>query len=312
MNAGVLKVPVATVTSVDGNTSSVCGYVLGEGTKAVYIQGGMHGGEVTYWIFQRLYEELNKKNLKKQVILVPLCNPYSWQQRSYFYTTGKFSFIDGKDWLWSFPGSAEGSPMQRLAKQLYSSASSFELSVDLHTSRKSVPFGIFSSEKYHPEMAALGIPFNFMSSYGDSLDQYKQGIASLSYAMTQDGRRGFTLECGSHDEYNEANIELICTSLLNLLRHEGVIDEPVQKSADSIIFADNEFLKYQSTATGFVQYLKQPGDTYRQNDVLFSIADAADITKTVNVQAIESKSTNEAPASENDEFSLLPQAFKIC
>ncbi|MEP7167218.1 MAG: succinylglutamate desuccinylase/aspartoacylase family protein [Candidatus Woesebacteria bacterium] len=287
MNENVLKTPVATYTTIDGNTSSVMGYIVGQGAQGVYIQGGMHGGEITYWIFQRLYDELVKRNLKKQVVLVPLCNPYSWQQRAYFYTTGKFSSIDGKDWLWSFPGDKDGSPMQRLAQQLYKTASSYELSIDLHTSRKSVPFGIFSSEKYQPEIDVLGIPYNFISTYGDSPDQYQKGVASLSYAMTQEGKRGFTLECGSHDEYNATHIELICTSVLNLLRHEGVIDEPVIQNSGTLIFKDESFFRYTCPLTGFVQYLKQPGDSYAKNDNLFSVADATNITNTVFVQANE-------------------------
>jgi uncharacterized protein len=102
---------IAEVASIDGNSLSVYGYTLGDGEKSVYIQGGMHGGEITYWIFHRFYQELLNQTLLKQVTLVPIANPFSWQQRSYFYTAGKFSFIDGKDWLWSFPGKFDGTPM---------------------------------------------------------------------------------------------------------------------------------------------------------------------------------------------------------
>lgn len=288
MTASTLKkVTVATVETIDGNSLDVTGYELGVGEQAVYIQGGMHGGEVTYWIFHRLVNILQQKQLKKKVTLVPLCNPFSWQQKSYFYTVGKFSMIDGKDWLWSFPGLTSGSPMQRLAAQLYGVASKHALSVDLHTSRKSVPFGIFSATTYESELKALAIPYNFVSTYGDSPDQLKQGVASLSYAMSMNGQRGFTLECGSHDTFNEANIQSMCDSIVNLLRLEGVLDEPVQAPGDFITFDDAHFGKYRADHTGFVTYEKSPGETFSPGDVLFTVLPANSLTDVHQVKATE-------------------------
>jgi predicted deacylase len=168
---------------------------------------------------------------------------------------------------------------------LYQEASSHDVSIDLHTSRKSVPFGIFSSDRYQEEIKVLGMPFNFISTYGDSPEQYEQGIASLSYAMTMEGKTGFTLECGSHDDYNEADINLVINSLLNLLKFKGVIEGFEEKEVNQVTFTDEEFEKYKAPETGFVEYRKQPGQSFQRGDLLMVVLSARNLSESTKVLA---------------------------
>ena len=64
--------------AIGGGDLSVVGYRFGSGSPTTYIQGGTHGGEITYPIFRKLYERLSEAGLKGTVTLVPISNPISW------------------------------------------------------------------------------------------------------------------------------------------------------------------------------------------------------------------------------------------
>src|SRR3972149_10364805 len=93
-------------TDISGNEIGVNQYHYGSGKKSLYIQGGVHGGELTYFIFVELDRWLrqNEDKLKKTVTLTPLVNPTAWNQRVYYYTVGKFDLYKGRDWNRSYPG----------------------------------------------------------------------------------------------------------------------------------------------------------------------------------------------------------------
>jgi Predicted deacylase len=64
--------------------------------RTVYIQAGMHGGEVTIWVLDQIASLLKKSMISGKVVMVPIANPISWYQRIYFSVNGKFDFIWGK------------------------------------------------------------------------------------------------------------------------------------------------------------------------------------------------------------------------
>ena len=70
--------------------------------KKAYIQANLHGAEIVgNAVIQQLIEhltELNSSQLQGEICLVPVCNPLGTNQRSHFFSTGRFNSYDGKNW----------------------------------------------------------------------------------------------------------------------------------------------------------------------------------------------------------------------
>ena len=134
------KKKLALYKAVYGDEVSVLVYTFGKGKNTLYIQGGVHGGEVTFFILHELVNYLKsiEEKLDGTVTVVPICNPVSWSQRVYYYTAGKFDLYKGKDWNRSYPGS-ETTLSSRMSKKIFEIASKHECVIDLHTARNSKP-----------------------------------------------------------------------------------------------------------------------------------------------------------------------------
>jgi hypothetical protein len=70
--------------------------------KKAYIQANLHGSEIVgnaviYQLIEFL-SQLNPDQLKGEIILVPVCNPLGVNQRSHFFSSGRYNPYDGKDW----------------------------------------------------------------------------------------------------------------------------------------------------------------------------------------------------------------------
>ncbi|MEM8828451.1 MAG: succinylglutamate desuccinylase/aspartoacylase family protein [Cyanobacteria bacterium P01_G01_bin.19] len=70
--------------------------------KKVYIQANLHGAEIVgNAVIQQLIEflsNLDTAQLQGEIWLVPVCNPLGVNQRSHFFSTGRFNSYDGKNW----------------------------------------------------------------------------------------------------------------------------------------------------------------------------------------------------------------------
>lgn len=71
------------------------------GPKA-YLQANLHGAEIVgnaviYELIEH-FSTLNSSEINGEVWLVPVCNPLGSNQRSHFFSTGRFNPYDGKDW----------------------------------------------------------------------------------------------------------------------------------------------------------------------------------------------------------------------
>ncbi|GAB4540882.1 MAG: M14 family metallopeptidase [Pleurocapsa sp.] len=70
--------------------------------KKVYIQANLHGAEIVgnaviYKLID-FFSSLNKEQITGEIWLVPVCNPLGVNQRSHFFSTGRFNSYDGKNW----------------------------------------------------------------------------------------------------------------------------------------------------------------------------------------------------------------------
>ncbi|MEB3311696.1 MAG: succinylglutamate desuccinylase/aspartoacylase family protein [Snowella sp.] len=70
--------------------------------KKVYIQSNLHGAEIVgnaviHQLIQDL-SQLDPAQLVGEIWLVPACNPLATNQRSHFFSTGRFNSYDGINW----------------------------------------------------------------------------------------------------------------------------------------------------------------------------------------------------------------------
>jgi uncharacterized protein len=68
----------------------------------VYLQSNLHGAEIAgNAVIHQLLEwlmRLEPNQLHGEIWLVPMCNPLATNQRSHYFSTGRFNPYDGKDW----------------------------------------------------------------------------------------------------------------------------------------------------------------------------------------------------------------------
>ena len=82
--------------------------------KKAYIQANLHGAEIVgNAVIGQLIEyltSLDRDRLTGEIWLVPVCNPLGVNQRSHFFSTGRFNSYDGKNWnriFWDYEREAE-------------------------------------------------------------------------------------------------------------------------------------------------------------------------------------------------------------
>jgi predicted deacylase len=70
--------------------------------KKAYIQSNLHGSEIVgNAVIYQLIEEfshLDCYQINGEICLVPACNPFGTNQRTHYFSTGRFNSYDGKDW----------------------------------------------------------------------------------------------------------------------------------------------------------------------------------------------------------------------
>ena len=75
---------------------------VGQPGKKAYIQANLHGAEIVgNAVITQLIEfltQIDRSQLRGEIWLVPVCNPLGVNQRSHFFSTGRFNSYDGKNW----------------------------------------------------------------------------------------------------------------------------------------------------------------------------------------------------------------------
>lgn len=253
--------------------------------KKVYIQSGMHGGEVTIWVIRELYKKLRSKLESGEITFVPLANPIAWTQRSYFSTNGKFDFYMGKDWNRNFPGSVEGTLGERIAHELFQSSILHDFCVDLHTSRSSFPFCIVGDESDLQYSKISGLEYTFFLNFRNQ-QQLGKYSDSLLGQLSLKTIPNITFECGSHDSYEQDYVSEIVEGILRILSSFEMFNFSTQDRTNSPKYY-TKINTYRSPQGGFAMFNKRIGESFKEGDLLFSIINPANFDKPFKVHARE-------------------------
>ena len=235
--------------------------------KVIYIQGGIHGGEVTLHIIRNIYDFVKKNIVSGKVVFVPFVNPMGWQQKAYAYTVGKFSNKTGEDFNRTFGKKVTDSSMTAISNKILDICSNVDLCIDLHTAHTSLPHTITFCENDLEIAKKANIKFNRLcfnsAEYEKTLDANlcKKGISS------------FTIECGSHDDINYDNERVISNGILNVIKNFNVIKSGLEECKTKQ-FSFSKAHSYFAECGGVVDFKKNLGESFKNGDVLFTIKPA--------------------------------------
>lgn len=254
-------------------------YKADKSGKVFYIQSGLHGGETSQWSLHILHDFLMDNLQCGEVHVVPYANPLAWMQRGYLSTLGKFNFIDGKDFNRCFPGNIDGDVSSRITAAIMEQAIQADFVLDLHTSKSSRPFVIYTQKNYEPFVTACGLPYN---QYSDDAN-IPSLAGTFNAALDRSGIANICLECGGHNEYNEDNVEQTFDSICNLLAYFKMIEKDVCKR--KAIYAFEKRQKVYADEAGLFRADKTLCSEVEEGEVIGRIFSSTDVSKVVEVRS---------------------------
>lgn len=117
----ISSIPIVQLASGDRLYIQVYKFTGSQLGKKAYLQANLHGAEIVgNAVIQQLIDfllTLDESQLAGEIWLVPVCNPLSTNQRSHFFSTGRYNVYDGKDWnriFWDYE--KEGDDLTAFAK----------------------------------------------------------------------------------------------------------------------------------------------------------------------------------------------------
>ncbi|NJM73872.1 MAG: succinylglutamate desuccinylase/aspartoacylase family protein [Scytonema sp. RU_4_4] len=110
----ISTIPLRHMASGDVLSLQVYKFIGVHPGKKVYIQSNLHGAEIAgNAVIHQLIEFLqtvNNTDLSGEIWLVPVCNPMSTNQRSHFFSSGRYCVYEAKDWnriFWDYEKHAD-------------------------------------------------------------------------------------------------------------------------------------------------------------------------------------------------------------
>ncbi len=164
--------------------------------KKAYIQANLHGAEIVgnaviYQLIDWL-SNLDDRSLIGEIWLVPVCNPLGVNQRSHFFSTGRYNHYDGKDWnrifwdyekegedLFNFARSSLNLPIETIRKKYFDKIISAWQKQAINLQQSSyVPF----IQQYRYKLQSLCLDANYI------IDIHSSSNRSIDYLYCFQGR----------------------------------------------------------------------------------------------------------------------------
>jgi predicted deacylase len=176
--------------------------------KKAYIQANLHGAEIVgNAVIQQLIEyltALNADQLQGEIWLVPVCNPLGVNQRSHFFSTGRFNSYDGKNWnriFWDYESEAADltkfaqSQLNKPLKEIRRNyLAMIEQAWAAELDRISLPRSVPLSRQYRYQLQSLCLDADYVidihSSSNQAIDYtfgFKERVESIKYLLLEYG-----------------------------------------------------------------------------------------------------------------------------
>ncbi len=225
MQPNITSIPILQLASGDLLSLQLYRFQGGMSGPKVYLQSNLHGAEIVgNAVIHQLLEwliHLKPDRLHGEIWLVPVCNPLATNQRSHYFSTGRFNPYDGKDWnriFWDYEKEAEDllgfaqshlhletEAVQRIYRERIQTQ--FETLGDKLRS----PAGVPLSEHYRFHLQSLCLDADYL------IDLHSTSNQGLDYLYYFSGRAesaklfgldyGILLDCYDGDAFDEAFIK---------------------------------------------------------------------------------------------------------
>jgi len=201
--------------------------------------GAIHGDErCGPEAIKRVIEDFDQKNIslsKGKVIFIPVANPRAYQENVRFIERNLNRYLYPKEKFTCYEDHLD--PI--ICKELKEA----DIVLDLHSySSTGGPFiflgkGNVKEQSYARDLGVNHFVYGWEDAYGNKGDNDKKSIGTTEYAR-QEGAIAITLECGQHD--NENNADIGYSAICRALNHFDMIDN-VNITYDSQYDLENQF-----------------------------------------------------------------------
>ncbi|PSQ45548.1 succinylglutamate desuccinylase [Halobacteriales archaeon SW_6_65_15] len=212
----------------------------------VYVQAAQHGREVNGTeVLRRVHDRLTTgdadsvgadSELVGRIVAVPVADPLTFDRVSYTTPEQLDSVNPNMNRVW--PGDSEGTLHERMAARLWEYAGEADAIVDLHTGSPDMLTHVVFMEGHEESRAmaeAFGTDLLLSEEAGDDADEEwaaRDFGGKLRVAANQEGIPTITPELAFNKQIVESAVETGVVGTLNVFRHLGLLDEPVEPNGD--------------------------------------------------------------------------------
>src|SRR5919199_435208 len=221
----ISTIPIQQLASGDRLDIQVYKFQGAQPGKKVYLQSNLHGAEIVgNGVIHQLIEfltTLDDTKLAGEIWLVPVCNPLSTNQRTHFFSTGRYNIYDGKDWnriFWDYEKEEENledfaqsqidlEPDEIQKNYFERILLGFKKQLEKIQSSSGVPF----SERYRYQLQSLCLDANYVIDIHSSSNQAIDYL--YCFQSREEGAKAFLLDYGilmneyDGDAFDEAFIK---------------------------------------------------------------------------------------------------------
>jgi uncharacterized protein len=204
----ISTLPIQQLASGDRLFIQVYKFIGAKPGKKAYLQSNLHGAEIVgNAVIHQLIEflmTLDDNQLTGEIWLAPVCNPLSTNQRTHYFSTGRFNVHDGKDWnriFWDYEKECED--LDTFAKS--------QINFDLADIRKNylerilssfskqlekirTPSGLPFSERYRYHLQSLCLDANYVIDIHSSSNQAIDYL--YCFQSREESAKAFLLDYG--------------------------------------------------------------------------------------------------------------------
>lgn len=204
----ISTIPIQQLASGDRLSIQVYKFTGANPGKKAYLQANLHGAEIVgNAVIHQLIEfliALDDTKLTGEIWLVPVCNPLSTNQRTHFFSTGRYNIYDGKDWnriFWDYEKECEDledfansqlnlEPPEIRQNYLERIQTSFQKQFEKFQSPSSSPF----SERYRYQLQSLCLDANYVIDIHSSTNQAIDYL--YCFQSREESAKAFLLDYG--------------------------------------------------------------------------------------------------------------------
>jgi len=208
MIPSISTIPIQQLASGDRLSIQVYKFIGHQPGKKAYLQANLHGAEIVgNAIIHQLIEflmTLDNSQLVGEIWLVPVCNPLSTNQRTHYFSTGRYNTYDGKDWnriFWDYEKECED--LEAFAKSqinlepadirnnyLERIQTCFKKQLEKIHSPSSLPF----NERYRYQLQSLCLDANYLIDIHSSSNQAIDYL--FCFQSREESAKAFLLDYG--------------------------------------------------------------------------------------------------------------------